>query len=100
MAGAKRTLLSSGAGMKLGMIPCYAVTLVPPGAFLVAGGTLGGFASNLGTMALLTLCLGTHLAMHRTMGRSCHDSAMDPHQQNVEEDQGLVAAVIPINAAR
>lgn len=46
-----RNLLSTGTGVKLGVLACCAAILVPLGAFLVAGGTLGGLASNLGLLA-------------------------------------------------
>lgn len=73
-----RNFLSNGVGMKLGMLACCAVMLVPLGGFLLAGGTLGGLASNLGLLAPLALCLGAHVVMHRMMGRSCQTAQRTP----------------------
>jgi hypothetical protein len=95
-----RNFLSNGAGMKLGMLACCAVMLVPLGAFLLAGGTFGGLASNLGLLAPLALCLGAHVVMHRMMGRSCHDSAVNTPQEDIEQDRDPAAAVVTVNAAR
>lgn len=100
MAWNPRTLLSGGAGMKLGMMACCAVMLVPLGALLVAGGTLGGLASNLGLLAPLALCLGAHVVMHRMMGRSCYDSAADTREEHPELDRDPGQAVVPVDAAR
>lgn len=100
MAWNPRTLLSGGAGMKLGMMACCAVMLVPLSAFVVAGGTFGGLASNLGLLAPLALCLGAHVVMHRMMGRSCHDSAADTRVENPELDHDPGQAVVLADAAR
>lgn len=100
MAWTPRTLLSGGAGMKLGMIACCAVMLVPLAAFLVAGGTLGGLAGNLGLLAPLALCVGAHVVMHRMMGRSCHDSAVDTREEAPEQDRDPATAVITVDAVR
>ncbi|WP_234992373.1 DUF2933 domain-containing protein [Roseisalinus antarcticus] len=94
-----RNLLSGGGGMKLGMLACCAVMLLPLGAFLLAGGTLGGLASNLGLLAPLALCLGAHVVMHRMMGKSCHDSEADTRQQDTEQDRGPTA-IGPVDAVR
>ena len=99
MAWNPRTLLSGGAGMKLGMLACCAVMLVPLGGFLLAGGTLGGLASNLGLLAPLALCLGAHVVMHRMMGRSCHDRTADTRQEDPEADREP-SAVVQVDAAR
>ncbi|MBD3677302.1 MAG: DUF2933 domain-containing protein [Rhodobacteraceae bacterium] len=100
MARTSRTLLSGGAGMKLGMMACCAVMLVPLGAFLVAGGTLGGLASNLEILAPLALCLGAHVVMHRMMGNSCHDSAAAPLKEDPEENLDMARRSVPVDAAR
>ena len=100
MAWNPRTLLSGGAGMKLGMMACCAVMLVPLGALLVAGGTLGGLTSNLGLLAPLALCLGAHVVMHRMMGRSCHDNTANPREKTPDENPEQGPAVVPVHAPR
>jgi hypothetical protein len=99
MAWTSRTLLSGSVGRKLGIMACCAVMLVPLGVFLVAGGTLGGLASNPGLLVPLALCLGAHVVMHRMMGRSCHDSVADTRQEDPEEDRESTA-VVQADAAR
>lgn len=100
MAWKPRNFLSSGAGMKLGMAACCALMLVPLGAFLVAGGTLGGLAGNLGLFAPMALCLGAHVVMHRKMGKSCHDTTTEPQDQGPAEVRGQGQAVVLGDAAR
>lgn len=100
MAWNPRDVLSSGAGMKLGMVACCAVMLVPLGAFLVAGRTLGGLAGNIGLLAPLALCLGAHVVMHRMMGRSCHDSTTNTQKEASDEDPGQGPAVVLVHATR
>ena len=92
-------LLAGGKGVKFGMMACCAVMLVPLGAFLLAGGTLGGLGSNVGLLVPLALCLGAHVVMHRMMGRSCHDSAADTRQEDPVKDRES-AAVVQVDAAR
>lgn len=98
MAWTQRTLLTSGAGMKLGMLACCAVMLVPLGGFLVAGGTLGGVAvaGNLGLLAPLALCLGAH----GMMGSSCHESAAATLKEDPDKGLDLAAVGVPVDAAR
>ncbi len=100
MARTPRDFLSRGAGSKLGTMAFCAVMLVPLGAFLVAGGTLGGLVGNLGLLAPLALCLGAHVVMHRMMGKSCHDSTANTHEETPDEDPGQGPAVVPVHAAR
>lgn len=100
MTRTRRTLLSGGAGMKLGMMACCAVMLLPLGAFLVAGGTIDGLTSNLGLLAPLVLCLGAHVVMHRMMGKSCHESAADTLKEDTDEGPDLAAGVVPVDDAR
>ncbi|GGB29368.1 hypothetical protein SAMN04490244_10448 [Tranquillimonas rosea] len=85
--------------MKLGMLACCAVMLVPLGAFLLANGTLGGLASNLGLLVPLALCLATHVVMHRMMGKSCHESAAETREEDPEQDRESTA-VVQVDAAR
>lgn len=85
--------------MKLGVMACCAVMLVPLGAFLLAGVTLGGHASNLGLPAALALGLGAHVVMHRTMGRPSHDSTTGTRQKDPEQDRDPAAAVVTVDAA-
>jgi hypothetical protein len=92
-------LLAGGRSMKFGMMACCAVMLVPLGAFLLAGGTLGGLASNLGLLVPLALCLGAHVVMHRMMGRSCHDGTADTRQEDPEADR-VSTTVVQVDAAR
>jgi hypothetical protein len=99
MAWKTPTLLAGGKGMKFGMMACCAVMLVPLGAFLLAGGTLGGLTGNLGLLAPLALCLGAHFVMHRMMGRSCHGSTADTRQEDPVKDRES-AAVVQVDAAR
>ncbi|KAA0909744.1 DUF2933 domain-containing protein [Aquicoccus porphyridii] len=80
-------------------LACCAAILVPLGAFLVAGGTLGGLASNLGLLAPLALCLGAHAVMHRMMGGSCQDGAADTRQEDPEQDREPMA-LVQVDAAR
>ncbi|WP_245759339.1 DUF2933 domain-containing protein [Tranquillimonas alkanivorans] len=76
--------------MKLGMMACCAIMLLPVAGFFASGGTLAGLWSNAAVFAPLVLCLGMHLVMHRMMGRSCHG------KQESEEADGAETAPIPV----
>lgn len=85
--------------MKLGMMACCAVTLLPLGAFLVAGGTLGGLPSSVWLLLPIVLCLGMHFLLHRVMGRSCNENTTEI--VTVHDDGGAVGASVPkVDAAR
>ena len=62
--------------MKVGMVVCCAVMLVPVFGYFAAGGALAGLWSNAAVFAPLAICLGAHLVMHRMMGRSCRSKAV------------------------
>lgn len=95
-----RNFLSNGVGMKLGMLACCAVMLVPLGVYTVAGGTFDGLAGNLGLLAPLALCLGAHVVMHRMMGKSCHDNTANPREETQDENPEQCPAVVPVHAPR
>lgn len=63
--------------MKLGMMLCCALMLVPAIWFLLAGGTLAGLAANWPLFLPLVLCAGAHLLMHGATGRACHGHGHD-----------------------
>lgn len=69
--------------LRYGMMACCAVMLVPVAAFFVAGGSVSGLWANAGVFAPLALCVGTHLVMHRMMGKSCHGGT-DADAQKIE----------------
>lgn len=58
--------------MKLGMIICCTVMLLPIMMLLSSGAGLAGLLNNWGVFLPLTLCLGMHFVMHKFMGKSCH----------------------------
>lgn len=63
--------------MKYGMWACCAVMFVPVAVYFAAGGRTAGVTSNIFVFFPLLLCVGTHLVMHRFMGKSCHESSKD-----------------------
>jgi len=95
MAWKTPTLLAGGKGMKFGMMACCAVMLVPLGAFLLAGGTLGGLTGNLGLLAPLALCLGAHFVMHRVMGKSCHDDEKKSISEAADNHAAIGRTIAP-----
>lgn len=78
--------------MKYGMWACCAVMLLPIIAFLVAG-RASGVSDNLITFAPLLLCVGAHLVMHRSMGKSCHGKPRVADNEN-EASEDRTAATI------
>ena len=60
--------------MHHGMIACCAVMLLPFAEFFLSGGTIAGLWSNTGVLAPIELCLGAHLLMFKSVGKSRHGS--------------------------
>lgn len=58
--------------MKLGMIVCCVVMILPILLLLPTGVGLGGLLTNWTVLLPLGLCLGIHIVMHKMMGKSCH----------------------------
>lgn len=70
--------------MRLGMMACCAIMLVPVGAFFLAGGTIAGLGSNLAFFAPLLFCLGAHLLLHKFIGGLCHSKEQEVAETPVE----------------
>ena len=64
---AKRSLF-----MRYGMLVCCIAMTLPIVAYLLSGGTFGGLLDNLALVVPLLACVGTHFALHRLTGKSCH----------------------------
>lgn len=97
MVTESRIPASRGRIIRLGMLACCAVMLLPLGAFLIAGGTFTGLATDVGLLAPLALCLAAHFVMHRMMGKSCHDSASTSDGEHGTQD---LPAVVRSDATR
>ena len=54
------------------LVCCVAMTLPIAGYFL-SGGTFGGLLDDLVLVVPLLACVGMHFALHRLLGKSCHD---------------------------
>ncbi|TKZ15873.1 DUF2933 domain-containing protein [Shimia litoralis] len=81
--------------MHFAMMACCVVMLLPIAGFLLAGGTIGGLASNLWAFAPLLLCVGAHLVMHKMMGKSCHKSNSQGETENPNEAIRGKASTVP-----
>ncbi len=64
---AKRSLF-----MRYGMLVCCVAMMLPIAGYLLSGGTFGGLLDNLALVVPLLACVGTHFALHRLTGKSCH----------------------------
>lgn len=64
---AKRSLF-----MRYGMLVCCIAMTLPIAVYLLSGGTFGGLLDNLALVVPLVACVGTHFALHRLTGKSCH----------------------------
>ena len=65
--GAKRGLF-----MRYGMLVCCIAMTLPIAGYLLSGGTFGGLLDDLALVVPLVACAGTHFALHRLTGKSCH----------------------------
>ena len=64
---AKRSLFR-----RYGMPVCCIAMMLPIAGYLLSGGTIGGLLDNLALVVPLLACVGTHFALHRLTGKSCH----------------------------
>ena len=64
---AKRSLF-----VRYGMLVCCIAMMLPVAGYLLSGGTFGGLLDNLALAVPLLACVGTHFALHRLTGKSCH----------------------------
>jgi len=64
---AKRSLF-----VRYGMLVCCIAMTLPIAGYLLSGGTFGGLLDNLALAVPLVACVGTHFALHRLTGKSCH----------------------------
>lgn len=58
--------------MRYGMLVCCIAMMLPIGGYLLSGATFGGLLDNLALVVPLVACVGTHFALHRLTGKSCH----------------------------
>ena len=64
---AKRSLF-----VRYGMLVCCLAMVLPIAGYLLSGGTFGGLLDHLALAVPLVACVGTHFALHRLTGKSCH----------------------------
>ena len=80
---AKRSLF-----VRYGMLVCCIAMMLPIAGYLLSGGTFGGLLDNLALAVPLLACVGTHFALHRLTGKSCHGGhrrrAPDRNKQPVQ----------------
>ena len=88
--------------MKLGMLVCCAVMLVPTVGWFAAGESVSTLGE--GVMAFLPIlgCLALHGAMFLMMGRSCHGKDVSGGQLAADVPEAAkvpVVARLPVEAA-
>jgi hypothetical protein len=59
-------------GMKLGMMACCTIMVIPLVGYFVAGGSFALSGGALSAALPLVACVGLHGAMYLFMGKSCH----------------------------
>lgn len=73
--------------IKIGMIICCAVILLPVVILLSADAGLGDLSDNWGVFLPLLICLGMHVVMHKMIGKSCHG---DHENREPKRDQDVL----------
>lgn len=69
--------------MKIGMMACCAIMVLPIAVLFIAGGGTSGFGNGIALVSLLALCVGAHIFMHKKMGKSYHGEEHEKELQPI-----------------